>query len=103
VLQKELYVLTEAYLKESSVAKNDFRKVLDAEIKYKIQFKEVMNKKNKILDYELQQSKLQAQFDKLNDEIDEKIEDLRQDSDRVFKGIVQAMSKFYAGLKDDSQ
>jgi len=72
-----LYALTEQYLKESSNPKNDFKKVLDAEIKYKIAYRQVMDKKTKILDYELQQSKLQAQFDTLNDEIDDKINDLR--------------------------
>lgn len=47
-----LQAATEFYLGEQINQKNDFKKVLDAEIKYKLAFREYMDKKTKILDYE---------------------------------------------------
>jgi hypothetical protein len=43
--------------------KNDFRKCMEAEIKYKTAYKDVEDKRAKIIDYDNQLAKVKVQFE----------------------------------------
>ena len=75
-LYQDLFESTKEYLQECIDYKNDFKRMLDAENKYKLAYREVQDKRSKVLDYQNEYQKTKVDFERINEEIEIKIKEL---------------------------
>ena len=100
----ELFKATNHYLEESQkkIGVRDFNKIVEAELSYKTAFRNVQDKKAKILDQENQVKLDKEEYDNMNETIENEIKNLKNDSDNVFRVIVDKMAEFYNEVQRES-
>jgi predicted nucleic acid-binding Zn-ribbon protein len=104
-ISTQLFQLTKNFLNCRREHGSDYKKVLDAEMKYKLAFMQYEDLKVKGIDLEnaVKDSKVKIKDTQM--EIDKKLKVLVKQSDYVFHQITETMTKFFTeiehwGLKD---
>lgn len=99
----ELKLATEQFLLDQKDKQNDFRKLLDSEIRFKVAYREYMDLKQKIMFTEWQLQKNKEKLLKIGEEIKDRIEQLSLNSSRVYLKIVETIQNFYKGIGNEKR
>lgn len=86
---------TKLYNKTKKEHDGDFKRILDAEIKYKMAFYNYSDVKNKWLDKKAFDDNTRETIVKTRRDLKKKLSDLKTEADQVFVSIVQHMAKFF--------
>lgn len=95
---------TKIYTKTKKEHDGDFKRILDAEIKYKMAFYTYADIKNKWMDRKLIDDDTKKMIVTTQKDMQDKLLKMTQDADKLFISIVQNMAKFfiYINTKDYS-
>lgn len=86
---------TKIYTKTKKEHDGDFKKILDAEIKYKMAYYTYADVKNKWMDRKLIEDDTRHMILNTQTELQNKLHKMNQDADTLFVSIVQNMAKFF--------
>jgi len=86
---------TKIYTKTKKEHDGDFKKILDAEIKYKMAYYNYADVKNKWMDRKLIDDDTRHLILNTHAELQNKLDKMQQDADTLFVTIVQNMAKFF--------
>ena len=99
--EKILYEKTKEYIEaRAAIINQEYRKIVQQELEYKVAFRDVQDYKAKINDMEHQVLIEKKKFDEINEKVENQIKNLKHESDKVFKGIVEKMAYFYNEVQD---
>lgn len=82
--EQKLYQATKTYLNVKRDNGNDYKKVLDAEMKYKLAYLKYEDSKVKTIDLENSVQTFKTKIKQTQVDIDEKLKDLGKESEQVF-------------------